>query len=116
MTDEIKPFYEINANKASNVIKPRVLQWSENVVKGKPSATFPSSVQMWYVSENAKRERGECNEIDVQDIKQSLRGALNSWTPLVKRNFEQFKKIIEMNISIEEMWVLIMQIKKQANG
>lgn len=89
------PFEQYQANQkadaASREPKPRVLPWAKDVIS-RPNyiSASGSPIYIWYQTEFRKRELGEDNELDINQIKAALFGVKNCWHRRVENNKELF--------------------------
>ena len=70
-------------------------QWANEIKLGVRSAYQPSPIYIWYHEENAKRMKGEQNEIDINEIVAAASGVKNRWHDRVKKNPALYVPVIE---------------------
>lgn len=96
-------------------VSPR-LPWANQVMNNmndRKRDSSPSPLLGWYHTENAKRQKGLENEIDIADIKAALKGVRNKWFGVVQK-FE--KEIDEMICGIKKNgidWQKIMEYRTE---
>lgn len=75
--------------------KPNI-PWSHAVMmKVGVTCHTPSPLYIWYQEENAKRTKGERNEIDENEIIQAAKGVRNRWYERVTKNPNLYIPVLE---------------------
>ena len=94
----IKSFEDLKENPAIKVPQRLTNQipWSSEVMLkvGRPSGT-PSEIYSWFFREDAKRQKGLKNEIDIAEIKAAAKGVRNRWYKRYHFMPEKFKPVLE---------------------
>lgn len=100
-----------NNTPTANIAKP-TLPWAGEVIHRSQTASSGISPNMqWYERENAKRNRGAENEIDINQILAAKQGVKNYWYPIINSYPNEFKHV---GTTIRYNWSKIKESEKIA--
>ncbi len=75
------------------------------------TANEPSPLLTWYIENDAKRRRGELNEIDLADIRAAFSGVKNIWLKVVLKHPGECLKFLTSQDEAE--WKNLLALRQQ---